>query len=168
MTGTILLRFHIHHELNDKYDAFRTELLANSNIKNVGWSTRIPTGRLLDNMGASMMSGDTLAPINADIKFVSADQDFISTYDIKMVAGRNFSRDFSTDTSSFLINEAAVKVLGFKKNEDAIGKDFGYGDRNGKLIGVFHDFHFESYAPEDSSDGIIYAKKCKELWQDIH
>jgi putative ABC transport system permease protein len=61
-----------------------------------------------------------------------------------MAAGRNFSRDFSTDTSSFLINEAAVKVLGFKKDEDVIGKDFGYGGRNGKLAGVFHDFHFES------------------------
>src|SRR5678810_424563 len=95
-------------------------------------------------MGASMMSGDTMAPINADIKFVSADHDFIPTYDIKMAAGRNFSRDFSTDTSSFLINEAAVKVLGFKKDEEVIGKDFGYGGRNGKLAGVFHDFHFES------------------------
>jgi len=85
-----------------------------------------------------------MAPINADIKFVSVDQDFIPTYDIKMAAGRNFSRDFSTDTSSFLINEAAAKVLGFKKDEDVIGKDFGYGGRNGKLTGVFHDFHFES------------------------
>ena len=131
-------------QLNDKYDAFRNELLANSNIKNVGRSSRIPTGRLLDAMGARMESGDTLAPVNADIKFVSADQDFISTYGVKIVAGRGFSRDFSLDTSAFLINEAAAKVLGFKNYEDAIGKDFGYGNRKGKLIGVFNDFHFES------------------------
>ena len=131
-------------ELNDKFDAFRTELLANSNIKNAGRSSRIPTGRLLDAMGARMMSGDTLAPVNADIKFVSADQDFISTYGVKVLAGRGFSRDFSLDTSAFLINEAAAKVLGFKSNDDAIGKDFGYGNRSGKLIGVFNDFHFES------------------------
>jgi putative ABC transport system permease protein len=131
-------------QLNDTYESFRTELLLNSNIKNVGWSTRIPSGRLLDNMGASMMSGDTLAPISADIKFVSADHEFISTYGIKVIAGRNFSKDFSTDTSAFLINESAVKVLGFKNNEEVIGKDFGYGGRKGKLIGVFNDFHFES------------------------
>src|SRR5258706_3471842 len=61
--------------LNDKYDAFRNELLRNSNIKNVGRSSRIPTGRLLDAMGARMMKGDSLAPITANIKFVSADQD---------------------------------------------------------------------------------------------
>jgi putative ABC transport system permease protein len=131
-------------ELNDKYDAFRTELLSNSNIKNIGRSSRIPTGRLLDAMGAKIMSGDSLAPVAADIKFVSADQDFISTYGVKVLAGRGFSKDFSLDTSAFLINEAAAKVLNFKTNEEAIGKDFGYGNRKGKLIGVFNDFHFES------------------------
>jgi putative ABC transport system permease protein len=131
-------------QLNDKYEAFRNELLTNSNIKNVGRSSRIPTGRLLDAMGARMESADTLAPVNADIKLVSADHDFISTYGIKVIAGRGFSRDYSLDTSAFLINEAAAKILGFKNNEDAIGKNFGYGSRRGKLIGIFNDFHFES------------------------
>ncbi|MFT3911702.1 MAG: ABC transporter permease [Ferruginibacter sp.] len=130
--------------LNDKFDAFRTALISNSNIKNAALSSRIPTGRLLDAMGSSVQSGDTLAPITADIKFVSTDKDFISTYGIKIAAGRDFSRDFTTDTSNFLINEAAAKVLGFKTNQDAVGKNFGYGGRNGKLIGVFNDFHFES------------------------
>ena len=39
-------------QLNDRYEAFRNELLANSNIKNVGRSSRIPTGRLLDANGS--------------------------------------------------------------------------------------------------------------------
>ncbi len=37
---------------------------------------------------------DSLAPVNADIKFVSADQDFISTYGVKIVAGRGFFKGF--------------------------------------------------------------------------
>jgi putative ABC transport system permease protein len=130
--------------LNDKYDAFRTELLASSAIKNLGRSSRIPTGRLLDAQGASMKRGDTMAPVSADIKNVSADQDFISTYGIKLLAGRGFSREFGSDTSAYLINEAAVTALGLKTNEDAIGKDFGYGGQTGKIIGVFNNFHFES------------------------
>jgi putative ABC transport system permease protein len=95
-------------------------------------------------MGASLSSGDSLAPVNADIKFVTADQDFLNTYGVKVVAGRGFSRDFMSDTSSFVINEAAAKVLGFKSYNDAIGVNFGYGGRKGKLIGVINDFHFES------------------------
>ncbi len=131
-------------ELSDRYEAFRNELMSSANIENVARSSRIPTGRLLDAMGAKVASGDTLAPISADVKFVSADENFIPTYGVKIIAGRGFSRDFSTDTGSFLINEAAARVLGFKSNENVIGKNFSYGNRQGKLIGVFNDFHFES------------------------
>jgi putative ABC transport system permease protein len=130
--------------LDDKFDAYRNEMLANSNIRNVSRSSRIPTGRLLDEMGTKINRGDSLAPANADIKFVWVDRDFISTYGIKVLAGRGFSREFGADTSAFLVNEAAVKVLGLKSNEDAIGKDIEYGGRKGKLVGVFNDFHFES------------------------
>lgn len=130
--------------LNERYEAFRTELLSNSYIKNAGRSSRIPTGRLLDANGARIKRSDTLEPANADIKFVSADQEFVPTYGVKIVAGRGFSKDFSTDTGAFILNEAAVKALGFKTNDDVVGKDFGYGNRTGKVIGVFNDFHFES------------------------
>jgi len=132
-------------ELADKYDAFRNELLSNTNIKNVGRSSRIPTGRLLDASGSQINRGDSLAPSNAEIKMVRADDGFISTYGVKMIAGRNLSRaNGLRDTSAFLINEAAVKALGLKSPEDAIGKQFKYGSRVGELVGVFNDFHFES------------------------
>ncbi|MEJ7683137.1 MAG: FtsX-like permease family protein [Segetibacter sp.] len=130
--------------LNNSFESFKTELLTNPNIKEVGRSTRIPSGRLLDEMGSKINNGDSLAPTKADIKFVRADEGFIPTYGIKMVAGRNFSKEYGMDTSSFVINEAAVKALGLKSNEDAVGKQFTYGDRTGQLIGVVNDFHFES------------------------
>jgi len=130
--------------LDDKFAAFRSDLLANNNIKDAARSSRIPTGRLLDNMGASISRGDSLVPINADIKFVQADENFVTTYGIKMVAGKDFSKNYAADTSAFLINEAAVKTLGLKSNEDAIGKPMGYGQRKGNIVGVINDFHFES------------------------
>lgn len=132
------------NSLIGRFDGFRTELLANSNIKNVTRSSRIPTGRLLDSQGASLERGDSLAPVSADIKNVEADQDFISTYGVKMVAGRSFSRDYGLDTSSYIVNEAAVKAMGLASNDAAIGKNFSYGGQKGKIIGVINDFHFES------------------------
>ncbi|HEY4147603.1 MAG TPA: ABC transporter permease [Chitinophagaceae bacterium] len=130
--------------LNTSYESFRTALLADAGILDVARSTRIPSGRLLDASGSQINRGDSLAPTKADIKFVRADERFIPTYGVKIVAGRNFSRDFNTDTSSFLINEESVKALGLKSNEEAIGKQFMYGGRRGTLVGVFGDFHFES------------------------
>ena len=85
-----------------------------------------------------------MSPTKADIKYVVADENFIPTYGIKIVAGRNFSKDYGMDTSSFLINETAVKALGLKSDEDAIGKQFEYGGQKGAIAGVFNDFNFES------------------------
>jgi len=122
--------------------------LQNHNIKEVCRSSRIPTGRLLDASGASTMVGDSMQPVTADIKSLSADYDFIPAYGINMVAGRNFSRSFSMDTSNFILNESAVKAIGWKKPQDAIGKNFAYGGAKGKVVGVMADFHFESLQHE--------------------
>ncbi|HRI21244.1 MAG TPA: ABC transporter permease, partial [Panacibacter sp.] len=130
--------------LNDKFETFRTELISNSNFKNASRTSRIPTGRLLDAMDAYTLSGDSMQPVNTDIKFVSADYDFIPTYGITMAAGRNFSREYGTDTLSFVLNESAVNALGWKTAQDAVGKDFKYGNTKGHIIGVIKDFHFES------------------------
>ena len=130
--------------LDHSFQSFKHELLSNSNIKEVGRSSRIPTGRLLDSQGSQLNRGDSLAPSKADIKYVVADENFIPTYGIKIVAGRNFSKDYGMDTSSFLINETAVKALELKSNEDAIGKQFQYGMQKGTIAGVFNDFNFES------------------------
>ncbi|HZI54767.1 MAG TPA: FtsX-like permease family protein, partial [Chitinophagaceae bacterium] len=132
------------NEVGRQYDAFRTELLQNTAFKNMSRTSRIPTGRLLDNMGASTLVGDSLRPVTTDIKFVSSDYDFVSTFAIPMRAGRYFSRDYGTDTASFVINDATVKALGWKNANDAIGKGFQYGGQKGRIIGVLNDFHFES------------------------
>ena len=129
---------------SSQYEAFRTDLLTQSSIKNLGRSSRIPTGRLLDSQNASAESGDSLQPVNTELKYLATDYDFIPSYDIKMAAGRNFSRAFSTDTTGFVINEATVQVLNWKTNEKAVGKNFMYGNVKGKIIGVVKDFHFES------------------------
>ena len=126
------------------YEAFRNELRQNSFVKDVTRSSRIPGGRLLDEQGAATESGDSLRPVTADIKFLAADYDFVTTYGIPMAAGRNFSREYATDTTSFLLNEAATRVLGLRNPQEAVGKNFKYADTKGKVIGVIADFHFES------------------------
>ncbi len=139
-----LLTLPYNSQMNDQYESFRNTLLRNPNIKDVGRSSRIPTGRLLDDMGASAPGSDSMVPVKAEIRFVATDYDFIPTYGISMAAGRNFSRDYRTDTSNFVINESAVKAIGWKSPEQAVGKDLKYGFIKGHIIGVVKDFHFES------------------------
>ena len=85
----------------------------------------------------------SLIPIN--MNFYEVDYDFIPQYDIKMIAGRAFSTAFATDsTKAFIINETAVKNLGYASSKDAIGKKITQWGRIGTIIGVAQDFHFES------------------------
>jgi putative ABC transport system permease protein len=130
--------------ISDQYESFRNELLSQPNIKDIARSSRIPTGRLLDNMGAYSMNGDSLQPINAALKYVAIDYHFADNYGLSFAAGRNFSKSYGLDTSNFILNEAAVAAVGWKSPKEAIGKDFKYGNVQGHIIGVVKDFHFES------------------------
>ncbi|WP_229317483.1 ABC transporter permease [Larkinella sp. C7] len=67
--------------------------------------------------------------------------DFLKTMNLKLAEGRDFSREFGTDSASYLVNEAAVRKIGYK---NPIGKSMWWGNREGKIIGVLKDFHFNS------------------------
>jgi putative ABC transport system permease protein len=130
--------------LSRQYDAFKTDILKNSAVKDMGRSSRIPSGRLLDESDAKVLEGGSMQPIKIDLKYITTDYGFIPTYGMRMAAGRNFSKAFSTDTNNYVINEAAVQALGWKTPQNALGKDIAYGGIKGKVIGVVRDFHFES------------------------
>jgi putative ABC transport system permease protein len=99
---------------------------------------------LLDDQGAQVIEGGKTTPTNIELKYITTDHNFMSTYGMQLAAGRNFSRDFISDTANYVINETAVRQLGWKTAQNAIGKDLIYGNTKGKVIGVVHDFHFES------------------------
>lgn len=132
--------------LNQNYDAFYNEMLKASSVKNVGRSSRIPTGRLLDSRGGlKTLQGDSLVASAVGLKYVGVDDQFFDTYGVEFAAGRNFSKSVPTDdTLAFIINEAAARAIGWKTNEEGIDTDFEYGGTRGKLIGIVKDFHFES------------------------
>jgi putative ABC transport system permease protein len=129
--------------LDKTYESFRTRLLQDPHISGITRSSRIPSGRLLDEQGASTQSGDSLKPVTADIKVVTVDQDFLSAYNIPIGAGRDFSRLYATDTNNFILNVSATKALGIRDPREMIGRNFSYGGTKGKVIGIMKDFNFE-------------------------
>ncbi|MCI0750373.1 MAG: ABC transporter permease [Flammeovirgaceae bacterium] len=136
-------------DLAPNYDAFYNELLKHSSIKNVSRSSRIPTGRLLDSQGtAQVQKGDSMEAANVVIKNIRSDHEFFDTYAIPFASGRNFSKEIKSDDSlGFVLNEAAVNMLGLT-NEEILTRDFQYGGVKGRVIGVVSDFHFESLHEE--------------------
>jgi putative ABC transport system permease protein len=140
-------------------EGFKTRLLQNPNILSVSAAKRVPSGRLLDSAGARVLSGETSQPIDFRIAQLRVDYDYIPTFKIEIAAGRNFSREMGTDPSqAFIINETAAKRIGWESPEEAIGKGFGYGQRNGQIVGVVKDFHFESLHQEISPIVMFLSK----------
>ena len=77
---------------------------------------------------------------------LSVDYDFIDTYGLSVVAGRDFDKSFGTDhLNAVLVNESAVKDYGFGSNEEAIGKKFTVEGNDCQVVGVIKDFHFMTF-----------------------
>jgi putative ABC transport system permease protein len=73
--------------------------------------------------------------------FQYMDYDFVPGYDIKILAGRNFSNKFPTDNRAVLLNEAATKLFGLKSASEAINELIYYDGVQYKVVGVLADFH---------------------------
>lgn len=82
---------------------------------------------------------------NMFIANLSADEDFLATYDMALLAGRSFNKSLGNDVNdAFIVNETAVKEWNWETPEQSIGKTLNREGKQGKVIGVVRDFHFTS------------------------
>lgn len=129
------------------YETVRRELLSIPGIESISVSSAVP-GRPNRKMPISIESSSgTMAESSIDMYFV--DFNFLEQYKLEVLAGRGFSPDFSTDSSTaVVINETMLKSLGYHNAEAILGKRFAQGAANattGTVIGVIKDFHFHSF-----------------------
>jgi putative ABC transport system permease protein len=131
--------------ISSQLESVKTQLYENQKIISVSAASRVPSGRLLDASGARIVRGEESVTINFMIALLRVDHDYIPTFGMELAAGRNFSKEMPTDaTNAFILNETAIREIGWGSPLDAIGKGFGYGRAEGQIIGVVKDFHFES------------------------
>ncbi|MCB0610658.1 MAG: ABC transporter permease [Lewinella sp.] len=92
------------------------------------------------------------------------DYDFVPAMGIEMLEGRNFSRDFPADSAAVILNETAVRTIGWK---DPVGRFMVYpgnGNQRFKVIGVMKDFHAQSFRAAIEPFGLFhYSSKTYDL-----
>lgn len=136
-------------EIHNKYELIRNQLLQREGIKSVATSSRIPSGRLLDSQGGKVEVNGDMKNLDFRLADVHTDFNFLKTMDIPVIAGRDFDVNLASDSAeAFILNEAAVKAAGWVSNDAAIDKKISYGGRNGYIVGVVKDFHFENLKQE--------------------
>lgn len=139
------------------YTSLRNELLQSPHITNVCRHN----GNVVGGLGNGWTTTENLKgkELSTSLYQFTVDTNYFTTYSLRLIAGRFFSRDFPTDTAkSVIVNEAAVKTFGWEKPENAIGKRFGKGEDVRYVIGVVEDFNFESLHKPVEALMIGYAK----------
>ena len=125
---------------------FKEELLKDSRVANVTISPYKPAGTTDNNNSMAYPEGRE-DQIMKTLKY-HVDEQYIPTLGMQLIAGRNFSPAFATDSSAIIINETAVKA--FQLPANPVGKNILWiRDNEGHrltyhIIGVVKDFHFRS------------------------
>ncbi len=125
-------------EVLKNVETMKSELSTNPAVLSVSASSYFPGRRLWYQNYWYEGAADSGAPM---MHWIAVDRDFIDTFQIEILEGRNFSRNFPGDSrNAYLLNEAAVKEIGW---ESPVGRQFEIMER-GPVIGVVKDFHFFS------------------------
>ena len=129
----------IEGELATKYPLFKDQAQNLPGILSVSKMRNSPTV-IVHHTGSISWPGK-----DPNQAFRTADEvvgyDFAKTLRLKIAEGRDFSRDFPTDSTGFLLNETAVRQIGLA---NPVGQTLVWGNHPGKVIGVLKDFHFNS------------------------
>jgi len=127
--------------LGQQRETFKQRSLQNPSVINAATSTTLP-GKLYGR--STYRASGAPAENTYAMHEMYVDENFLPTLAITLSAGRNFSREFATDTSAVILNEAAAKLFGWA---DPLGQPLSQpGDSlwRANVIGVVKDFHFES------------------------
>ena len=117
---------------------FKNELLKVSGIKGMAISTGVMGKEIYWTNGFKSLDHSELG--NSTVYRLGIDYDFIPQFEMKLLAGRNFSKDFKTDEKTAILNDRALAQFGFKDPQDAIGKKIASEDTL-TVIGVVQSFH---------------------------
>lgn len=128
--------------MRGRMNTFEGEVLKDASIEGITLSSMLPGIGFSTN---ALVSTDKIS--EADdvlLPTIAVDYDFVQTYKLKVLAGRPFSRQAGSDhLQSFVINEKAVARLGWENPADAIGQHLSMVGKDGYVIGVVADFHFQ-------------------------
>jgi putative ABC transport system permease protein len=130
----------------NRENSFINEVKQLSHVKGAASSNRVPGDEL--GRAFNVHRTDINSTDHFTVRNLGADHNFIDLYGIKLLAGRNFSPlDYNYDWAklhNIILNESAVKILGFRTQQEALGKSIAIYNKTWDVVGVIKDFHQKS------------------------
>jgi predicted permease len=141
---------------NTKLDYLKQQLKATSGIESVSFSSNTPIENNTDNW--TLFNFDhALKPVDFYSIFKSADNDYVPTYKLPLIAGRNLN---ASDTmKEFLVNEMLMRNVGITDPQKILNKEIRFNEsRKGTIVGVLKDFKTRSFR-DDLAPMIVTTSK---------
>lgn len=122
-------------------DVFENRLRSIPGVESIGYSQRLPVNTL-NYDGRVVKVPGIEETIGVESCYITPE--FLDTYGIQLVEGRNFVPGQRADSNKFIINQTAVRTFGWT-TENAVGQKLVWSESlEGEVVGVVNDFHLES------------------------
>jgi ABC-type antimicrobial peptide transport system permease subunit len=135
-----LLYMPMNGEIWNKQQALKAELSKDPLTSNFAITSEVPTNLNSGTVNIVWEGKDPQSQVIFPV--IHINETFIDVFKMRILAGRGFSTEFKGDTSNYLLNEEALRIMK-KKPEEAIGQSFSLWDQKGIIIGIVKDFNFK-------------------------
>ncbi|MGB5982344.1 MAG: ABC transporter permease [Nonlabens sp.] len=154
----------IETDRTDKAELFVQKISGNSKIQSISTASAVPGGGGDESEALSTIVNAQGQEQTMTLTRYTVNEDYINQLGMKVIAGRNFSKQFATDsTNAMIINEKTVNLLGFATPQEAIGTRFDQWGRQGSIVGVIADFHLDSLQEEIAPLSFVYQDEANVL-----
>ncbi len=148
------------------FNRFKTlcqSLLQYPEIKKVTVSTDVPGHPVRWANGNVRLVGQDVN-IGHSYQAIMTDENFIDAFGLSLIKGRNFSGDLKDQWKSVIVNETAMKLLGFTEPEKLIGRKIYLWDDEPEIIGVIKDYHQESLKQIVKPLILVYDQRVSDFY----
>ena len=126
----------------ETFNAFKAELLRNSEIEMISTSTAVPGRQPLWNAGGIRLLSQGEDETN-QYRIIGFDYNFVDLYGLSILEGRNFSDEFGRNSETVLFNENAIRLIGFKDFASAMNQQIYFWGDTFSIVGVVKNYHQE-------------------------
>ena len=138
---------------SDKLEAFENDMLSHSNIRNVSFSSSLPSGLKRAKWVWEIKRKSTISDEMLIFEYQSVDHNYLDLYDIKLLAGKGFAQN--NNQHKIIINQTLSSKLGFSTPEQAIDNEVIIRNESITIIGVIEDIYSNSFKNELDKVGLM-------------
>ena len=127
----------------EKFKVFKEQILQYPEVSSVTASSAVPGRQPQWNAGGIRRLSQREDESN-QYRVIMMDHDFIRTFGLETIAGRPFSGELTNEHRNVLLNESAVRLMGFRHADEAINDEIFFWGDTFRIVGVIRNYHQES------------------------